>query len=388
MDTDERLGELVARWEEARRRGEDIPTEDFCKDCPELIRPFARRIAASHLVELLPPRAPEPGPPFAVGEGAEPIPGYHLLRRLGRGGFGEVWEAQNPRGDRSAVKIVPPGRCADGELGRGVIELDGLERVMAVSSPWKLWIERYEVIGGTLVIACEIADGPLADHLEGVRRQHPEGRVVAECLYHLSGAAELLDLMAFEYWLMHGDVKPSNLLMADGVCKVADFGTVSRTLPGRPAGEVLLWTRPAGGNAVETHRFGSHRDVPWEQALRPGVSAHIGAGCFTPLYAPPEAFVGVFHPTFDQYSLALTFCELAFGRPPFPGPPAEQIARRCEGRPDLSFLPAPMRPAVERALAVEPGQRFGSCRDFLAALREAHRPAVQGDAEAEALLDW
>jgi hypothetical protein len=51
-------------------------------------------------------------------------------------------------------------------------------------------------------------------------------------------------------------------------------------------------------------------------------------GGFTPWYAPPEAFDGKFSPSFDQYSLALTFCKLVANRLPFGDRLEEQIEKK------------------------------------------------------------
>src|SRR5262249_32499610 len=48
-----------------------------------------------------------PFPPFAPEAGAQPIPGYRLTEKIGRGWAGEVWECEAPGGLRKAIKFVP-----------------------------------------------------------------------------------------------------------------------------------------------------------------------------------------------------------------------------------------------------------------------------------------
>src|SRR6185312_15651184 len=62
-------------------------------------------------------------------QGAEPVPGYHLLARVGSGGAGDVWCAEAPGGLRVALKIV---RLAGG-LGRR--ELANLRILRAIRHP-------------------------------------------------------------------------------------------------------------------------------------------------------------------------------------------------------------------------------------------------------------
>jgi WD40 repeat protein len=88
----------------------------------------------------------------------------------------------------------------------------------------------------------------------------------------------------------------------------------------------------------------------------------------TALYAAPEFFQGKTSQHSDQYSLAVTYCQLRGGRLPFSGDPAQVMAGHLHGQPDLTMLPESERPAVARALAKDPGQRWPSCTAFVQAL--------------------
>src|SRR5262245_50749357 len=198
---------------------------------------------------------------------AEPIPGYRLLERLGRGGFGEVWKCEAPGGLFKAIKFVY-GNLEGREDDRAKAEAEwrAVERVKAIRHPFLLSMDRVELVGSELVIVSELADRNLHDLLRECRKGGKAGIPRAELIGYLREAAEVLDLLNIRHGLQHLDVKPHNLFLVSDHVKVADFGLVN-SLGGGECGKVDL-------------------------------------GAITPLYASPEVFEGSISRHSDQYSLA------------------------------------------------------------------------------------
>jgi serine/threonine protein kinase len=267
-----------------------------------------------------------PPEPWTRESGAQPIPGYRLLEPLGVGGFGEVWKCEAPGGLFKAVKFVGQGEA-------GAQELAALQRVKTIRHPFILSLDRVEVVGGVLIIVMELADRSLhALHAECQARGEA-GFPRDELLAYLHEAAEALDWMNFEHGLAHLDIKPHNLFVVSNHVKVADFGLVhslGEAGAGRPA-------RRQGG--------------------------------LTPLYASPELLRGDVSRHSDQYSLAIVYQQLLTGTVPFWHESVYELgALHLCAEPDLSALPAGDRPAIARALAKLPEDRFPSCTEMLQAL--------------------
>jgi hypothetical protein len=261
-------------------------------------------------------------------QGAELIPGYQLIEKLGTGGYGSVWKTTAPGGLLKAIKVV------FGEAGgqKADQELKALQRIKEVRHPFLLSLERIETLDGHLLIVTELAEESLWDRFSHLRQEGLWGVPRDELLAYLRDAADALDYMSEAHGLQHLDVKPQNMLLVGGRIKVADFGLVKNLF----------------GTSV------------------------TATGGVTPIYAPPEAFDGRVSRHSDQYSLAIVYQEMLTGVRPFPGATVMQLAQQhLHGRPLLDPLPAADRPVMARALARAPDKRYPNCRTFVERLQGA-----------------
>jgi serine/threonine protein kinase len=268
----------------------------------------------------------------------EPIPGYRLIDRLGSGGFGEVWRAEAPGGIFKAIKIIHGDlRNKDDDLVRyAEQELKALKRVKTVRHPYLLSIDRFDIVEGRLLIVMELADCNLWDRFRACRQDGLPGIPREELLGYMAEVAEVLDLMNDQFQLQHLDIKPQNLFLLLGHAKVADFGQV-KDLQGH-------MTSVTGG--------------------------------ITPVYAAPETFDGFVSRYCDQYSLACVYQELLTGIRPFDGMSMQQLlVQHLQQPPNLDPSPPADRPALARALAKRPEDRFPSVSMLVRCLRDGMDPA-------------
>jgi serine/threonine-protein kinase len=272
---------------------------------------------------------------FVPEVGAEPFPGYRLLRLRGVGGFASVWEAKDTNGERVALKFMSSANAATTAR-----ELRSLQAIQTLEHPSLLRIRQVWSLPGCIVIAMDLADASLLDLLELYVDEF--GKLIEPekvCLY-LFQVAEALDFLNARrhridgrlVGLQHGDVKPNNILLVGDSARLADYGLAT----------------PTSGPLVPCPRHG------------------------TAEYCAQEVFQGNLSEWSDQFSFAVTYHVLRTGAFPYPPPPPkDQLRGYHRPEPDLSCLTPAERPILARALSPIPQNRYPTCLDLMASLLQA-----------------
>lgn len=300
-------------------------------------------------------------------------PRYRILRVLGAGGMGVVFEAEHRVMERKvALKVINPRLTRKPSIvERFLLEVKAAAKL---SHPNVVAAHDAEHAGELLFLVMEYVEGASLDRV--VRRHGP---LSARHVCHYGRQAALGLEQAAERGLVHRDIKPQNLMLnRRGQIKILDFGLA------RLAREAM----------------GSDLDV--EPASPDGtqlIYTAAGQVLGTPDYIAPEQVTA---PTdtdsrADIYSLGCTLYFLLTGRPPFPsGSVAEKLdahvrrepARLAELRPDL---PEDVIGVVERMMEKDRARRHQTPGEVAAALskaKAASSPESLVPVERPSLVAW
>ncbi|MFP4217014.1 MAG: serine/threonine-protein kinase, partial [Phycisphaerae bacterium] len=254
---------------------------------------------------------------------------YPVCRRLGAGGMGEVWLAEDRELDGMpvAVKVLPP------LLARNPRSVAALKREAALSlkltHPNICRLYGFQSEGELKFLVMEYIDGQT---LEDLLDQQDSRTLRLEQLLPI--ARQIAEALDYAHRLsppvLHRDIKPGNIMVtSDGTAKLLDFG-IARELKDS-------MTRVTGQQTTGTL-----------------------------LYMPPEQFAGKDPtPASDVYALAATLYECLKGRPPFhQGAIGHQLLHM---QPDpIASQPEHVNDALLGGLAKDPSQRPSSAGALVA----------------------
>lgn len=254
---------------------------------------------------------------------------YRIIRRLGGGGMGTVYEAEDEHsGRRVAIKVIKPKMAATPEALNRFRQEGRLASL--ITHPRCVFVLKADEEDGKPYIVMELMPGATLKDL--VKQQGPLPPFVAihKMLDVLDGLIE-----AHGLGVIHRDVKPSNcFLMPDGHVKIGDFG-LSKFLPP----DVLPVATPREADPLPI-------DV---QGVRKAGLTRTGSFLGTPLFASPEQIRGeqVDFRT-DVYSASATLYFLLCGQAPFEGGDSAATVARIVSEPVPSLRKR--NPKVSRSL--------------------------------------
>ncbi len=286
--------------------------------------------------EAVPSTCP-PGPASADQDlTGRTVGDFHLLRRIGQGGMGQVYLAEQLSLKRNvALKIMRPDLASNGvALKRFQLEAEAVARLTHANI---VQVYQSGMADGLHYMALEFVDGKnLREYI--AKKGPPELAVALHIMRQVAAGLQC----AGEQGIVHRDIKPENILLTrKAEAKVADFGL------SRAFGD------PQAANLTQS-----------------------GVAMGTPLYMSPEQVQGKeTDPRTDIYSFGVTCYHLLTGQPPFRGASAIEVAIQHvqsdavplqHVRPDL---PVELCQVVHKMMARDPAARYQTAKELIEELR-------------------
>lgn len=253
------------------------------------------------------------------------IGNYHLIRELGRGGFGEVWLAEKKStiiSTKFALKIARNDR-----IDFQSIQQEAILWAKASGHPNVLPIIEADEYNGQIIIVSEyVSGGSLKDWLIQNGGKAPSQKDAIEIITGLLSGLSYLHRKK----IIHRDLKPANILLQDGNPRIADFGI----------------------SELEKNSSNNYDFI-------------VG----TPEYMPPEVCRGeLISFQSDIWAVGVIFYELLTGRKPFEDTDQTRlVAKICSNFPsplpyEVSLL---CEKVIQKALEKSPKDRFTSAEQML-----------------------
>nr|MCU0707693.1 protein kinase [Pirellula sp.] len=317
-----------------RQRAKETPTsDDYLKRFPQ----FSRQVRQAFHEQSLMSMDEQQGSPRDFGDAgdvthtmatssARRLGDYELLRELGRGGMGVVYEARHFKTqNRVALKTLPSGM--DGQD----VNADRLHRfrrefrsLSEINHPNLVGMQSLEVDGTQWFFTMDLIEG--VDYLDYVRSlgQLDETRLRSTLAQLVRGIMAL-----HQRRIVHRDIKPSNVMVErDGTVKILDFGLVAELQQGTD--------------------------------LTQSRSTHFAG---TPKYAAPEQMFGQRSEASDWYAVGVMLFEALNGQAPFTARDPMDLLRQKQTTdpPSLSGrtdLPVDLAVLADGLLKREPRERW------------------------------
>jgi TolB-like protein/predicted Ser/Thr protein kinase/Flp pilus assembly protein TadD len=279
---------------------------------------------------------------------------YRLVEKVGEGGMGVVWKAEDTvLGRTVAIKVLPADVALDDDRRRMLLD----EARLAASVAHGNIVQVHELgrDGDLDFIVMEYVEGqPLNELLQGKPLAF---ETVADWgLQVAQGLAR-----AHRKGLIHRDLKPANILVtSEGELKIVDFG-LARFFP-RPDTSTASLTSPLAQTLTAANRIAGTLPYMSPEQLRGG---HLDARS-------------------DIFSFGTLLYEMTSGRRPFASPSPAEIAEqieRCQPPPILGIVPTVppgLRRIIDKALVHRPEDRYQDMSDVAVDLKSLRKDLESG----------
>jgi hypothetical protein len=343
MTDDDRLLDLVVSWEERRDAGDSVDLDELCRDCPELLPALRERLQALGSLNaalfddktLISDEATGAAIPDEV---LPELPGYELLRELGRGGMGVVYQARQVGLERLvALKVLLGGRHAStSSRARFKAEVESIARLQHPNLIQVFEVGDHE--GHTFFSMEYVGGGNLEERIES---RPLSARDAAQLVALLARAMQA----AHERGVIHRDLKPANVLVSVSSGREEEWGVRGLGIP-----------------KITDFGLAKRMDVTSSETRTEQIMG-------TPSYMAPEQAKGQSRqvgPATDVYALGAILYRLLTGRPPFLAEAAIETVRQVAE--DEPVPPRQVQPTVPvdleticlKCLHKQPAQRYES----------------------------
>lgn len=317
------------------RSGERPSVDDYASRYPEVadeIRELFPTMLAIERMKLQKEHSSD-GRASLGARRIERLGDFRIIREIGRGGMGVVFEAeQQSLGRRVALKVLPPNALLDeAQVRRFHREARAAAALHHTNIVPVFGVGEEE---GLHYYVMQLIDGEPLDRWVQAGHERPmEARRAAGIVRQIADAVQF----AHDHGTLHRDIKPANLLLdRTGNVWITDFGLA------------LLRERE---ETVTDHVAGTLR------------------------YMAPERFRGIADEASDQYSLGITLYELVTGTRAFEGSSSGELLHRITQNDPIAArtyapqLPRDLETIIEKAISKDPGHRYARVGDFAADLQ-------------------